>query len=292
MRRLFAETGDIQLKELTLVQAEAKGDAARVRVRVELAGTDKRTGKPHPAFGKLNRVLELAREDGAWKVRRYGPAEEDLATQLLAAKDKEGRDKLYHANKDLLGTGLVLAMLRLSQEFQRGRVAEAVQLNDWAFEIAEGLADKVALAWCHLQRGRFQFARSRYGEALTSFKQALALFRMAKDRVGEGSALVNIGNVYYSTGRYAEALRHFQDGLKISRELGDRAGEANALRNIGSVYASTGRYAEALRHHQDSLKISRELGDRAGEANVRGYIGRPCAAASSIPSARKNSTAS
>src|SRR5690242_4841234 len=78
MKGIFGETGPIRIKELTVTTPQVKGDAASARVRVEIVGNDAATGKPYSQFGRLNRVFELAREDGGWKVRRYFPAERDL----------------------------------------------------------------------------------------------------------------------------------------------------------------------------------------------------------------------
>ena len=113
MQRIFGETEDIRLKALTIVKATVTDEAAQLRVRVELASTDKRSGKPHADMGRLNRLLDLVREDGAWKVRRYGPAELLLLDRLLAADGKAGREKLYQDEKDLVALQLVIEACRL-----------------------------------------------------------------------------------------------------------------------------------------------------------------------------------
>ena len=262
MKRIFAETGDIKVKELAIVKVEVARESVRLRLRVELEGADKRSGKLHADLGKLNRLLFLERRQGAWKVSRYGPVEDELIVRLLAADGKDAREKLYRANQDLVGRGLVDAAHRLfGQEWQRGRTALAARTNEVAFEIAEKLSDRVALANCHLGRGAVAHGQGEYPAARTALQRALELFRQAKDPDGEAKALNNLGVLFRDTGRYSEALRSHQDSLEIARQQGDRRQEASALGNMGVVHRDVGRLEEALRCYQDCLKIQREVGD-------------------------------
>ena len=274
MQRIFAETGDIQLKELTVVQVEAKDDAACVGVRLELVGADKRTSKPHPDLGKLNRVLLLRRQEGSWKVWRYVPAEQEMLERLLAAKGEDDRRKLYQENKDLLTRQLVGTInLACLQSAIGRRFDEAVRLNELAFEAADLCPDKSILHYCHIGRGRIAYQRPQFREALASFERALALAREAKDQRAEVVALQWIGNVYAQTGQYADALPHYEGGLRISRALGERSEEAVILNSMGNVYQSTARHAEALERFEAALKIIGELEDREKEAVVLNNIG-------------------
>src|SRR5690242_170546 len=70
---IFAETGPIGVKDLSVVRLRVEGPAARVRVRLEMLGDDAKTGRPYAGFGKLGRTLRLAKEGADWKVRWYGP---------------------------------------------------------------------------------------------------------------------------------------------------------------------------------------------------------------------------
>lgn len=274
MQRIFAQTGDIQLKELTIVRSELAGESARLRVQVELIGNDRQSGKLHPDLGKLNRVLQLVREKSVWKVWRYGPADQDLLDRLLAADGKAERERLLKQDRDLVTPQVVsLVNDNCLQLLYQGQRAQAQRRNDLAFEVAAGLSDPRTQAWCHFCRGALCRAGSQPREALAAFERALALFREVKDRRGEADTLHDIGSVYQSTGPYAEALRYYQDCLKLFREMGNRRGEANALGNLGNVCRSLGRYAEALRHYQDCLKIKRERGDRREEAITLGNLG-------------------
>jgi CHAT domain-containing protein/tetratricopeptide (TPR) repeat protein len=274
MQRVFAETGDITLKELTIIEAETKGDAARVRVRVELVGADKNSGKLHSSLGKFNRLLLLGRQDGAWKVLRYGPAEDELLARLLAADGKDAREKLYRENKDLVGRGLMNATnRRTGEEWRRNRLAVAMRINDLALEIGERLADKEVLGASHEWRGILLLTQGKHADAEASFKQALQLFREAKDSSGEAGALNSLGNLYINIGRHAEALRTFEKSMKICQELKDRKGVARALLSMGIVCKDTAKYKEALEYYQESLKIHRELKDREWEAKLLANIG-------------------
>ena len=78
-------------------------DAASVRVQVELTGNDAKTGKLHPFLGRLDRVLELTREGGAWKIMRYVWSDRRLMGLLATAQTKGERLRLLDGASDLVG---------------------------------------------------------------------------------------------------------------------------------------------------------------------------------------------
>src|SRR5262249_10911204 len=109
MKTIFAETGPITVKDLTVIRTTVDGATAQLRARVELAGNDAKTGKPYADFGKLDRALELAKEETVWKVRRYETAGAVLVRALTSAVTLGERRRLLEADKDLVSAVLVQA---------------------------------------------------------------------------------------------------------------------------------------------------------------------------------------
>ncbi len=274
MAGLYAQTGPIGLKSMEVVRLRRDGGAASVRVRAELTGNDLKTGKLHPFLGRLDRVLDVAREGGEWKILRYTPSDRRLMERLVAAASKAERLRLLDQDSDLVGQGFVFLVLQEGKaQAKLGRFEQASGLLDLAQEVADGLGDVETLAYCHWFRGAVLELQSRYEPALASYQQALRLLHEVGNRPQEAVTLRNIGIIYRKTGRYAEALQQYRDGLAIDRELGDLEEEAGTLNSIGIIYEETSRYAEALQHFEESLAIHRKLGDAVAAAENLSNMG-------------------
>ena len=89
-------------------QVAVEGEQARVRVAVEMKAVDARTGQTAAGLGKMNRALRCVKESGAWKVWQEGPAEDDLASALLAANNEAQRAALRPTRQAPLHLGLRL----------------------------------------------------------------------------------------------------------------------------------------------------------------------------------------
>src|SRR5581483_9109396 len=73
LAEVFAATGPVTVNGLDFKRVRIRDDEARVDLFVILEGTDRKTGKQHPAFKAREHTLELVRTDGAWKVRAFEP---------------------------------------------------------------------------------------------------------------------------------------------------------------------------------------------------------------------------
>src|SRR5262249_16784009 len=68
-KKLFAETGPVTVKDLTLTFTGLWDDTARVHARVTLEGTETKPGTPHGKLPGGTQVVELAWENESWKIR-------------------------------------------------------------------------------------------------------------------------------------------------------------------------------------------------------------------------------
>jgi CHAT domain-containing protein len=271
MQAIFAETGPIEVKSLALVTASVRGDTARVRVRADLAGNAVATDKPYHQFGRLNRVLTLAREEGVWKIYGYVPAEAEFAARLGAINTREERQHLLAGeDKDLVTAALALAMRDHALDLARGRKsAETVACLDLAVEIAVGLGDKVVQADVLMSYGYYREIQAQYADALAQTKRALALYRETKDRIGEAKALYNLGNQCSKANQLPEALAWYDASLVVSREAKFPIGESYALQNSAMKLEAMDRYAEALERYEAALALKIKLGDKVAEIKTR-----------------------
>jgi len=131
MAGLYSEAGPMAVKSLTVLWVRRDGDAASVRVFVEIAVADHKVDQQR--LFRLSVVLDLSREARHWKVVRYGPPDRWLIARLADAESKEERGRLLDGDSDLIGRGLVLRALEMDREQTRqGRFMEAARLQDLA----------------------------------------------------------------------------------------------------------------------------------------------------------------
>lgn len=174
MQKIFAESEQIEVKGLAIrkitVGAGVPTSPLKVRVFIEMSAVDVKTGKPAAGFGKMNRTLHLVKEDGQWKVWRYVPSEQDLVDALIAAKTKDERTWLLSEEKELVRSDLVRLLYQAADaQAKQEKFEAATRLIDLAFEVAEVVGDKVALAWCYVYRGHVFFHQSQHPPALENY---------------------------------------------------------------------------------------------------------------------------
>jgi CHAT domain-containing protein len=281
----FAASADTQFADLTRTRWKIESDKATVRLRFDWKWRDAKTRQPNQQTTIWN--VQFVKETDGWKWWQRSNALSDLANALQAAQTKEERTRLLRDEKELVTTVLSRFFLQTGEtQAQQRNFATAFRFNDLAFEVAEALGDKSALAWCFVYRGFIFKYQSQYPDTfskfqvnwnlltLDNFQQALRLFEEAKDKYGESGTLINIGTVYESTRDYAEALVYYEKGLKMAQQMGYRQWEVNALNNLGMVYVFMDKYAEALERYKASLKIWQETGNKAMETVTLGKVGQ------------------
>src|SRR5918992_3057359 len=91
MKQKFGEVGAIQLENSLIRQLTIEGDQAVIGITVDIRATDLKSGQPAAGFGRVNRTLRFVKEEGSWKLWRYGPTEDDLASSLMSAKTEQER---------------------------------------------------------------------------------------------------------------------------------------------------------------------------------------------------------
>src|SRR5690242_14778918 len=177
MQKVFVDNEKIEVKGLVIRKMGVEGEKAKLRIEVEMGAIAVKTGKPADGLGKMVYALEAVKEEGAWKVWREVPAEEDLATALALLNTDNERSALLTAEKELVTE-------RLVRELNRQGNSKRLQGN--------------------------------YREALAQFSIAQKIADQIGDQAGIAATLTNIGNIHSSQSNYALALDHYQKSLAIS----------------------------------------------------------------------------
>lgn len=118
-----------------------------------------------------------------------------------------------------------------------------------------------ALAWAHLQLGKFDTADEQA-------KRSLALTLQTGDRTGEGNVHNVLGLIDMTQGSYAEARDHIEKFLQIAREIGNPNRESTALNSMVVILVILGEYEAARDHGLQMLNLALEVGDQVIESTA------------------------
>ena len=262
MQKLFVDNEKIEVKGLVIRKMAVDGERAKLRLEVEMGAIAVKTGKPADGLGKMAYALEGVKEEGAWKVWREAPAEEDLATALSLLNTDDERSTLLTAEKELVTERLVRELNRQGNSKRlQGNYREALARFSLAQKIAEQIGDQAGIAATLTNIGLIYCAQSNYAPALEHFQKGLAISEAIGNKAGIADGLRGIGIVHFFRGNFAQALEQFQQSLAISEAIGNKDQIARTLSNIGTAQMSQGNFAQALEYYQKSLALSETSGD-------------------------------
>ena len=263
MQKLFVDNEKIEVKDLVIRKLAVEGEKAKLRVEVEMDAIEVKTSKLADGLGKMVYALEGVKEEGAWKVWREAPAEEDLAAALTLLKTEDERSALLTAEKELVTEKLVQEMIRQGNRLRiTGKYPEALAKFRLAQSIAEQIGDQAGIAATLTNIGHIHSSQSNYALALEHYQKSLAISEAIENKAGIASALRGIGIVHHFRGNFAQALEQFQQSLAISEAIGNKDEIGRTLSNIGTAHLFQGNYTQALEYYQKSLALSEPPGDQ------------------------------
>lgn len=223
-KQKFAEVGPIQLASLEIRRVTVEGEQSVVRVTVDLRATDVKSGQPATGFGRANRSLRFVREDGQWKLWRYGSTEEELASSLMSAKTEQDRLVLLEAEQELQNVDLLRALRTQVEGLMRQReFAKAFVGLDLLQSMAQKINDEPILAFAINAKAIVHFSRAEYPQAVEMFQKHLSLKVIANDKAMTTRTLHNIGMARRSQANYKEALDWLQRSLDVAEQVEDKA---------------------------------------------------------------------
>jgi CHAT domain-containing protein len=262
---LFSQTGPVTVKVTQTNLQKLKGNRARLEVELLVEGKDVKSGKPIRPLGTSNwRIVELVREDSAWKVWKFERLAQywvEIFARELTTKEERIRS-LKEEERPILVQRVAVALnheafLLAKQE----QFVEALRLSDLAGEVADFLDSQEHRAWVALHRVLVLANQKKHLEAAEQAAKALAGFRHEGQELGEAMALCRQGRALIQLGRTTEAVKVFDAADKLIAVL-----VYTADRNVDYIYARHFlRSLEQIAHLEDTVRrLSRE--GRATEA--------------------------
>lgn len=284
LQDVFAANDKIEVKSLTISRVKADSEKASLRVAIEIAALDAKTGKPAQGFGPLNRAFDFIKEEDRWKVWTEASAEENLASALVLAKTESERSSLLAAEKDLMTVELRKALIAQAEKLStQGSYTQALAVFDLAYRIAEQIGDKSGVATALRGVGGVKYNQADYKAALEHYQKSLSLSEAARDQQLTANLLRGIGSIHYLQGNYDRSLEYYEKSRALKEELDDRRGIAQLQTDIGSLHYMWGNPGLALNYYQKGLELSEVVADNylissalksigfvhAGEGNYR-----------------------
>jgi tetratricopeptide (TPR) repeat protein len=283
------DSGDDKFSEITILRVQAIG--AQVRVRVSVV-RDRTEHNPRPGAPPLSRhwkmlvSLTYVREAGDRKLVREGPAVDDLAVDLLAAKTPDEREVLVAADPDLVNEALPTALTRLaSVAAQKMNYREAQSGYERALEIARRIGSRAAEGNALQNLANALYFQREYQRALETYSARLAIERERGNDAGMAAAFGGIGSVRYAVAEYGAALTAFRSALAIQEVLDDDAGLGTTLISTGNVLYLQGDFDAAIADYRRSRDLNRHVANTAGEAVALEGLGRVYMAQGNLASA-------
>jgi CHAT domain-containing protein/tetratricopeptide (TPR) repeat protein len=274
LKEFFSLNNQIETRNLSLSRFNIEGDHASALAQVEVSAIDVKTGKPSAGSGKMNRAISFAREASQWKVWRDAPAEEDLASALIAAKTDGERSALLEKGKDLQTAELWKSLISQGEKLSlRGDYPQALGAYALARTIAEQIGDKTGIVRALDLTGVVLARQGSYGLSLDLLHQSLALGESLGDKALVAAPTYHIGVVHYLQSDYELALEYYTKTLALGEASGSKLDIAASLTGIGIIHYRHGRYDLALDYYHRALLLREELGSSLGIAYALGNIG-------------------
>jgi len=163
----------------------------------------------------------------------------------------------------------IITLLGYSQR-ALGQYQQAVQLHQWALEIARDASDRSCEIANLNHISRTYMVQKDYAAAIGDSQRALILARQVGDRLGEANALATLGcsEVFQArqeadldADQYERLLDYLQRGLQLSEQEGDRPSQALCAYSLGIAQVALQQYEVAIASLKQGLNIAQAIGD-------------------------------
>ncbi|MDX2232748.1 MAG: hypothetical protein NW220_24165 [Leptolyngbyaceae cyanobacterium bins.349] len=163
----------------------------------------------------------------------------------------------------------IITLLGYSQR-ALGQYRQAIQLHQWALEIARDADDRRCEIANLNHLSRTFMAQTDYASAIGDSQRALILARQLGDRLGEANALATLGcsevfqsrqNADLDADQYERLLDYLQRGLQLSEQEGDRPSQALCAYSLGIAQVALQQHEAAIATLKQGLHIAQAIGD-------------------------------
>jgi DNA-binding SARP family transcriptional activator len=230
-------------------------EAAVARIEHKLGGVHLRRGEWDRADARFTVALEAAEPgdealrarilaDLALTLHQSGSAQPDAEDGAAAAADERGERTADERAQP-------------EAEHRAGRAAE---LAEQARALAEGAADRRALAQAHNMLGVLARAERHFEAARDELERSLELAEQLDDASARVAALNNLALVAREAGEPERALELTEAALVLCAAQGDRHREAALENNLADLHHAAGRTDESMEHLKRAVAIFSEVG--------------------------------
>jgi predicted ATPase/class 3 adenylate cyclase len=152
-----------------------------------------------------------------------------------------------------------------------GRLQEALNVMDRAFEVLATEAQDADLAALAAQLGRFVFFAGDVPRASERIERALDLAEVLDLPEVLSMALNTKSLILFSLGRTRESLALVRTALAVALEHDKPSAALRAYNNLADLTQNADRYAEAKQFLEDGLALARRVGTRYWETIFLGF---------------------
>jgi class 3 adenylate cyclase/tetratricopeptide (TPR) repeat protein len=152
-----------------------------------------------------------------------------------------------------------------------GRLQEALDVMDRAFDVLATEAQDEDLAALAAQLGRFLFFAGDVSRAIGRIERALEMAEVLDLPEVLSHALNTKGLILHSVSRTTESLALVRTALAVALEHDKPSAALRAYNNLADLTQNADRYAEAKQYLEDGLTLARRVGNRYWETILLGF---------------------
>jgi tetratricopeptide (TPR) repeat protein len=152
-----------------------------------------------------------------------------------------------------------------------GRLKEALDVMDSAFDVLATEAPDEDLAWLAAQLGRFTFFAGDPQKASDRIEKALEIAEALDLPEILSQALNTKALILFSIERPSEGLALVRTALAVALEHDKPSAALRAYNNLADLTQNADRYAEAERYLEEGLTLARRVGNRYWESIFLGF---------------------
>jgi tetratricopeptide (TPR) repeat protein len=136
-----------------------------------------------------------------------------------------------------------------------GKVDEALDEAQVAFEVAQGLGDRRTLGRTYLLLAVITLQRGQNDHSVELARRALELYTQAGDLAGQAKAHNQIANALFNMGHWTQAAERYGEARDVFQRIGDLYNRALVENNLGEIALNQGRLGDALTAYREALRI-------------------------------------
>lgn len=252
IEKAMANQDRIEIKSARASRIRIEGDRASLRACVETKAIEAKSGKAVAA--KIIRSLHLVKSEQRWKICRDESTEEEIASALIAATDRES---LLIEEKEFLTEELTRVIYRQATQLRnQARYDEAFERYRLSQKVSECIDFKAGVASALTGMGNVYVLRIDNARALGFYLDALKISEKLDDANLLASILNNVGGAYKDLGETALAEQYLRRALELSRASKNNRLIALILLLLTDVLTTQCNYSAAMACAQEGLTTS------------------------------------